>query len=199
MQWPVDNTNTLKSSGAFLSRFELCLFVCLDSKHPRQQLDYITDVPRLTSDNCMCCHTKAERGDHDFCLSRSHYIDTDPTSRDRARRSNPRPPDQELRALPTELPPPLPLPLKIEPCSCRYRVWDSEMSLTQRLWDNIRLTLTCTNFHNSRKLTLCKIWTCNIEEMQLFFELFLKRCKKNHLSLCPNLKNGNKVIQSITW
>ena len=25
-----------------------------------------------------------ELGDHDFCLSRSHYTDTDPTSRERA-------------------------------------------------------------------------------------------------------------------
>ena len=27
---------------------------------------------------------KTELGDHDFCLSRSHYTDTDPTSRERA-------------------------------------------------------------------------------------------------------------------
>ena len=29
---------------------------------------------------------ETEWGDHDFCLSRSHYTDTDPTSRERARR-----------------------------------------------------------------------------------------------------------------
>ena len=39
-------------------------------------------VPRLTSDNFTCCHTETERGDHDFCLSRTHYTDTDPTSRE---------------------------------------------------------------------------------------------------------------------
>ena len=27
---------------------------------------------------------ETERGDHDFCLSRSHYTDTDPTSKERA-------------------------------------------------------------------------------------------------------------------
>ena len=45
------------------------------------------------------------RGDHDFCLSRSHYTDTDPTSRERAPEwgSNPRHPDQMLRALSTQL------------------------------------------------------------------------------------------------
>ena len=61
-------------------------------------------IPRPTSDNF-------ELGDHDFCLSRSHYTDTDPTSRDRAATSRikPEPPYQELRALPTELPPPPPL------------------------------------------------------------------------------------------
>ena len=35
-------------------------------------------VPRLTSDNFMCCYTEKEQGDHDFCLSQSHYTDTDP-------------------------------------------------------------------------------------------------------------------------
>ena len=41
-------------------------------------------APRLTSDNDKCCHNKTEWGDHDFCFSRSHYTDTDPTSRERA-------------------------------------------------------------------------------------------------------------------
>ena len=34
-------------------------------------------VPRLNTH-------ETERGDHDFCLSRLHYTDTDPTSRERA-------------------------------------------------------------------------------------------------------------------
>ena len=42
-------------------------------------------VPRLTSDNFTCCHTETKRGDHFFCLSQSHYTDTDPNSRERAR------------------------------------------------------------------------------------------------------------------
>ena len=55
---------------------------------------------------------ETELRDHDFCLSRSHYTDTDPTSRDgrSQRESNPGPPHQESRALPTELPPPPPPP-----------------------------------------------------------------------------------------
>ena len=38
-------------------------------------------VSRMTSDNFTCCRTVTERGDHDFCLSRSYYTDTYPTSR----------------------------------------------------------------------------------------------------------------------
>ena len=55
------------------------------------------------SDIFTCCHTETKRGDHDFCLSRSHYTDTDadPTTRERGSKS--RPPGQESRALPTEL------------------------------------------------------------------------------------------------
>ena len=36
-------------------------------------------VPWLTSDNFTLCHTESERGDRNFCLSRSHYTDTYPT------------------------------------------------------------------------------------------------------------------------
>ena len=38
-------------------------------------------------DRASILHTathETELGDHDFCLSRSHYTDTDPTGRDRA-------------------------------------------------------------------------------------------------------------------
>ena len=51
---------------------------------------------------------ETELGDQDFCLSRSYYTDTDPTSRERAaprRESNRGPPHQESHALPNELPP----------------------------------------------------------------------------------------------
>ena len=43
---------------------------------------------------------ETELADHDSCLSRSHYTDTDPTSRERwsQRESNPGPPHQESRA-----------------------------------------------------------------------------------------------------
>ena len=64
-------------------------------------------VPRMTSDNFMCCHTKTERGDHDFYFSRPRFTDTDATFRELARGSNPQPLDQKSRALSTELPRPL--------------------------------------------------------------------------------------------
>ena len=57
-------------------------------------------VPRMTSDNFTCNHTKKERGDLDFCLSR--YTDTNPTIREQG--SNPRPPDHASCALQTCLP-----------------------------------------------------------------------------------------------
>ena len=48
---------------------------------------YRGQVPRLTDDNFVCCHNETERGDHDFCLSRSHYTDMDATSREWAARA----------------------------------------------------------------------------------------------------------------
>ena len=39
-------------------------------------------VPKLTPDNFTCCHTEIECGDHDFCLRRLHYTDTDTTSKE---------------------------------------------------------------------------------------------------------------------
>ena len=81
------------------------VFVCLVSERPRQQLGYIADRPQDGRLAVLSAAThETEWGDHDFCLSRSHYTDTDPTSRERG--SNPGLPDQELRALPTELPHP---------------------------------------------------------------------------------------------
>ena len=46
---------------------------------------------------------ETERGDHDFCLSRSHYTDNDPTSRERAATAGIEP-RTSSRVLPTELP-----------------------------------------------------------------------------------------------
>ena len=48
---------------------------------------YCERAPTLTSDNFTCFHTETERGEHDFCLSRSHYSDTDPISRERIARA----------------------------------------------------------------------------------------------------------------
>ena len=61
-------------------------FVCLVSYSPRSQLGYIADGSqdlRLTILRVATHET--EWGDHDFCLSRSHYTDTDPTSGHSAR------------------------------------------------------------------------------------------------------------------
>ena len=54
-----------------LPQTELCLFGFFTSSSVTRL--NLARVPRLTSDNCTCCHTDSERGDHDFCLSRSHY------------------------------------------------------------------------------------------------------------------------------
>ena len=36
------------------------------------------------SDNLRAATHETELGDHDYCLNRSHYTDTDPASRERA-------------------------------------------------------------------------------------------------------------------
>ena len=41
-------------------------------------------IQRQASDNFTCCHAETERGDHDFCLSPSHYTDINQTTRERA-------------------------------------------------------------------------------------------------------------------
>ena len=58
------------------------LFVCFVSKHPRQQLGYIAAGPKTERLTILCNET--ELRNHDFSLSRSHYTDTYPTSRERA-------------------------------------------------------------------------------------------------------------------
>ena len=40
-------------------------------------------VPRLMSENFMCCHAETGQGDNDFCLSQSDYTDTEPINRER--------------------------------------------------------------------------------------------------------------------
>ena len=60
-------------------------FVWLVSKRPRQLLGYIQAGPKTKRLTILRAAThETELGDHDFCLSRSHYTDTDPTSRERA-------------------------------------------------------------------------------------------------------------------
>ena len=97
------------------------LFVDEDVKKPTNQTKsnqssssatglFRGQVQRLKSEKFTCYHTRDRAGDHDFCLSQSYYTDTYPSSRERARGSNPWPPNQELRDLHTELPPPPPRP-----------------------------------------------------------------------------------------
>ena len=66
---------------------ELFLFVCLfgfltSSSTTRLYRGRVPRQERLTIVRAATHET--ELGDHDFCLSRSHYTDTDPTCRERA-------------------------------------------------------------------------------------------------------------------
>ena len=63
-------------------------------------------VLRPKTANFQCSHTGKEQGNHNFCLSRSHYTDIDPTSREQAPGAGIEPPDQESHALRLELPNP---------------------------------------------------------------------------------------------
>ena len=71
-------------------------------------------VLRLKSDNLRAATHATERGDHDFCLSRSRHTDTDPTSREWGATAGiePMTSSPAVAALPTELP----LPRKIRIC-----------------------------------------------------------------------------------
>ena len=62
----------------------VCLFRFLTSSSTTRL--YRGRPSRLTSDNYKRCNTRGRTGRpcHDFCLSRSHYTDTDPTRRERA-------------------------------------------------------------------------------------------------------------------
>ena len=61
------------------------LFVCLVSFRPRLQLGCSADGSQDWRMTILRAAThETERGDHDFCLSRSHYTDTDPTSKEQA-------------------------------------------------------------------------------------------------------------------
>ena len=78
--------NTLISQSC-LSLFSVCLFVCLfgfltSSSTTRLYRGRAPRQERLTILRAATHET--ELGDHDFCLSRSHYTDTDPTCRERA-------------------------------------------------------------------------------------------------------------------
>ena len=84
----------------------------LVSSRPRQQQSHIEDWSHdLNLAKLRAAAHETEREDNDFCLSRSHCICTDPTSRERVATggSNPRPPHQDSRALSSVLPP-YPLP-----------------------------------------------------------------------------------------
>ena len=53
-------------------------------------------VPRLMSDNLSCCETEIKQENHNFCVRRSHFTDSDLSSRERCSKqgSNPQSPDQ---------------------------------------------------------------------------------------------------------
>ena len=65
------------------SSFKFCLFVFLTSSSTTRL--YRGRAPRQERLTILRAAThETELGDHDFCLSRSHYTDTDPTCRERA-------------------------------------------------------------------------------------------------------------------
>ena len=71
-----------KRWGRRSSRF-VCLFGFLTSSSTTRL--YRGRAPRQERLTILHAAThETELGDHDFCLSRSHYTDTDPTSRERA-------------------------------------------------------------------------------------------------------------------
>ena len=99
----------------------VCLFGFLTSSSTTRL--YRGRAPRQSVWQFYVLPHEAGVGDHDFCLSRSHYTDTDqPVGSGRPQResnpglasswylSKPGPPHQESRALPTELTPPPPPP-----------------------------------------------------------------------------------------
>ena len=85
--WQANEEINLKGMG----RFELKAnawspvtqlgLVCMVSLRPRQLLGYIADGPQDRASGNLAILRAAthetELGDHDFCLSRSHYTDTD--------------------------------------------------------------------------------------------------------------------------
>ena len=83
-----------------------CLFRFLTSSSTTML--YRGRVPRLRSDNFMCCYTLDRAGRPWLQSQPSHYTDTDPTSGERG--SNQGSPNQEWRVLLTELPGPLQRP-----------------------------------------------------------------------------------------
>ena len=88
-------TSTSSIPGRLTTRIKDSKFVCLFVWFLKVLINYNVisrtgpKTERLT--NLSVATHETELGDHDFCLSRSHYTDTDPTH-------------QESRALPTELP-----------------------------------------------------------------------------------------------
>ena len=87
----------------------LCLFVWLVGflTSSSETKLFCGRLPGLASDNSGCCLMR-RGGDHDFSLRRSHYTDTDTTSRERAVTAVIEPTTPTRGTLPTELMPPHP-------------------------------------------------------------------------------------------
>ena len=76
-------SKTERGTGDELERQFVCLFGFLTSSSTTRL--YRGRAPRQERLTILRAAThETELGDHDFCLSRSHYTDTDPTCRERA-------------------------------------------------------------------------------------------------------------------
>ena len=100
----------MKVTKMIMKRF-VCLFGFLTSSSTTRL--YRGRVPRQERLTILRAAThETELGDHDFCLSRSHYTDTDPTCRERAATAGIEPGTSSpgVARSTAELPPPPPPP-----------------------------------------------------------------------------------------
>ena len=148
----MDKSQALSVSASASITRSVCDFVCLfgfltsssttrlyGGRAPRQE--------RLTILRAATHET--ELGDHDFCLSRSHYTDTDPTCRERAATAGIEPETSSpgVARSTAELPPPPPPP---PVCDSDKKVMKSPVSRLHKLSSDFVLVQPCFFISRSR-------------------------------------------------